>query len=704
MKGTLHFIFFILALVCFSISGSHAQVPDATWQWTWMHGNNTRANFSVYGTPGVPDPANMPGGRGASFRWTDTLGNFWLFGGAGHAATTTGQLNDLWKYDIATHEWTWMKGDSVRNPPGRRGVAGVPHPDNVPGGRYGSAYWRDTAGNLWLFGGYGYCGIYLGALQDLWKYDIATNEWTWIKGDTLPDRFGQHGTKGVPDALNRPSGRYGTASWTDQDGNFWMFGGTGRFRRPPNTNAQGELNDLWRYSPATNEWTWMHGDSVACAAPVVGTQGTPAAANMPPGLGLLAFWTDASGDFWLYGGMNFCASTRQRYSDLWRYNPATNMWTWMKGAMMLNETAVYGAQSVGAATNTPGAREMTPSTWTDAGGNLWLYGGESHSGVHNDLWKYEIATNEWTWVKGDNTQTWAALLGVYGTRRVGAPANKPGHRELGPATWTDAQGALWLFGGRATSSGLGDLNDLWRLAPECMLLTQQSTITGPDSICAGQPYTYTTGRLNGALTYTWSWPAGWAGSSNDTALTVTPDHTDGTIRVFGTNLCDTSDEQSLDITVIEAEPLEITVNHDTLGTLVPYAAYQWYKDGQPVPGATNRTHVVYENADYSVRVDNGVGCIDSVAYRVSSFLSGLGFRNGYMDETSVKVWPNPVQDILYVESPYPVTLAVHGMGGRLMFRYSQHEADLSSLPSGVYLLSIFNAEGVLLRSQKLLKK
>lgn len=347
---------------------------------------------------------------------------------------------------------------------------------------------------------------------------------------------------------------------------------------------------------------------------------------------------------------------------------------------------------------------MTPSTWTDAGGNLWLFAGEGPSGIHNDLWKYDISTNQWTWVKGDNTQTQVTRLGVYGTRRVAAPANKPGHRQLGPATWIDAQGTFWMFGGRSTKTGLGDLNDMWRLAPECLPLTQQTIITGPDSICAGQPYTYTTGRINGALNYTWTWPAAWTGSSSDTTVTITPDLSNGTIRVFAANLCDTT-EFWRDITVMEAEPLVITVNHDTLGTLVPYATYQWYQDGLPISGATNRNQVVYENADYAVRVDNGSGCVDSANYRVTSFLSGLGFRNKYLGELSVKIWPNPVQDMLYVESPHPVTLAIHSMDGKLIYRQmQQQQADLSTLSSGVYLLSIFNNEGVLIRSQKLLKK
>ncbi|MBL0052495.1 MAG: hypothetical protein IPP29_13795 [Bacteroidetes bacterium] len=38
-----------------------------------------------------------------------------LFGGFGEANSSTGLLNDLWKYDITNNEWAWMSGDSTIN-------------------------------------------------------------------------------------------------------------------------------------------------------------------------------------------------------------------------------------------------------------------------------------------------------------------------------------------------------------------------------------------------------------------------------------------------------------------------------------------------------------------------------------------------------------------------------------------------------------
>ena len=56
----------------------------------------------------------------------------------------------------AALNWTWISGANTINAQGVYGTKGVPAAGNVPGARSGSVSWIDGAGNLWLFGGYGY--------------------------------------------------------------------------------------------------------------------------------------------------------------------------------------------------------------------------------------------------------------------------------------------------------------------------------------------------------------------------------------------------------------------------------------------------------------------------------------------------------------------------------------------------------------------
>ena len=67
-----------------------------------MSGANTARQIGTYGTKGVPDAANVPGARINSVSWTDSDGNLWLFGGYGYGSTSSGYLNDLWRYDPDT--------------------------------------------------------------------------------------------------------------------------------------------------------------------------------------------------------------------------------------------------------------------------------------------------------------------------------------------------------------------------------------------------------------------------------------------------------------------------------------------------------------------------------------------------------------------------------------------------------------------------
>src|SRR5690606_6648693 len=103
-----------------------------------------------------------------------------------------------------------------------------PNINNIPGGRRGAITWTDTSGALWLFGGVGYgAGTGVGFLNDLWKYDIGTNTWTWISGPNTVNEVGTYGTKGVASTGNIPGARQTAAAWVDDDNNFWLFGGQG---------------------------------------------------------------------------------------------------------------------------------------------------------------------------------------------------------------------------------------------------------------------------------------------------------------------------------------------------------------------------------------------------------------------------------------------------------------------------------------------
>jgi hypothetical protein len=299
-------------------------------------------------------------------------------------------------------EWTWMGGSSVDlYPLGVYGTLGTAASTNVPGTRQSAVSWTDASGNLWLFGGKGYYAATYIHFNDLWKFSPAlgaTGEWTWMGGSSITNQSGVYGTLGTAASTNIPGAREGAESWSDASGNLWLFGGDGY-----DSNFHfGELNDLWKFDPslgATGEWTWMDGSSVPNQSGIYGTLGTAASTNIPGARAGSVSWSDASGNLWFFGGYGYDSTgTLGSLNDLWKFDPslgATGEWTWMGGSIGVNPPGVYGTLGMAASTNIPGGRDSA-ATWSDASGNLWLFGGDGYDmwgpsdgeGELNDLWKY----------------------------------------------------------------------------------------------------------------------------------------------------------------------------------------------------------------------------------------------------------------------------------------------------------------------------
>jgi hypothetical protein len=248
--------------------------------------------------------------------------------------------------------------------------------------------------------------------------------WIWKKGLKGIFDYGNYGTLGVEAPGNLPPSMEDGSTFKDKSGNLWLFGGFfvdgfGGF----------SLSSLWKYNPVTNNWTWVKGDGSAN----YGTIGVPALSNQPGPRAGAASWVDKDGNFWLFGGIGYDANNSQGLlNDLWKYDVSTNIWIWVSGSSFRNnEQASTGPQA-----------RSNMAFWADNLGNLWIYGGAGLLFGKNDLWKYNIAINTWTWIKGSITDNEPAN---YGTKGVATAANSPGARSY-TTSWIDASNNLYLFG------------------------------------------------------------------------------------------------------------------------------------------------------------------------------------------------------------------------------------------------------------------
>src|SRR5208337_2934987 len=393
-----------------------------------------------------------------------------------YKGVVTGNVTDI-VIDCAHNDWTWIDGTKtagVAVPPAPQYGAfasaaptTTPNPfTNTPGARYGAAGWTDKFGSLFLFGGDGWeltgkspADTLNAPMNDLWVCDMSWGDfcqWQLVGGydptvvgsgsnaTTVGKEIianaqneGQGGSYNGIGVAGMPAARLGAAAWTDTSGNFWLFGGS---------DGNNFLNDLWKYNPSglnPSSYTVTEGQWILEAGSgFVDQPGNYTSGTLLPGARTNAVtWTDSSGNLWLFGGYGYDGQSTPILgflNDLWEYTGGN--WVFVSGGNTnkANQNGIYGTQGTPAATSMPGGRQEAVG-WADANGNLWLFGGEgldsvgTANGILNDLWVYNIASKEWTFVLGSTT---ANQTGVYGLQPM-----------VGPPNTTGAAGTVGLTGG-----------------------------------------------------------------------------------------------------------------------------------------------------------------------------------------------------------------------------------------------------------------
>ncbi len=280
-----------------------------------------------------------PPARHFGSSWSDSAGNFWIFGGF-----SDNYLNDLWKFDTKAKKWDLFN-------------------TTLPA-RSEAASCIDSYGKTWVFGGRNGDSF----LDDFWTYDSNLNKWDEVK--TQDDKG-----KGKPET--DPGQRSGSVCWFDNDGNFFLFGG---YRLE--SDGPDFLNDLWEFDPKPN-----HPDSQRWKK-------INLVSNIPGPRNLASSWKDKTGFLWLFGGST---GEGQYLNDLWKYNVTDKRWINVNGSLEKNKPGIYQGNNA-----SPGARSGSVIWPNPANGNIFLFGGIGFSilefGYLNDLWKFD--GNIWTWVSG----------------------------------------------------------------------------------------------------------------------------------------------------------------------------------------------------------------------------------------------------------------------------------------------------------------
>ena len=393
--------------------------------WIWVNGSNK---------PEVSGTSTTPGTRDSQGYWTDGSGNFWIFGGEDNSS-----YNDLWEYSPSSKKWTQVSGNSTSS--------------GVPGIRYGAVGLADHQGNFWIFGGANISDCY----NDLWEYIPTTKTWSHMSGSTSVN-----GTAVYSGSSAVPGARCYAAGAIDGSGNIWIFGG-----QDQNGN---DYNELWKYSITSRKWTFVSGTKNAIGV-YSGGSAAPGARNGH------CLWVDAGQNIWVYGGQGYDNTSGDGVvflNDLWEYTSGT--WTWKSGSKNGNNKGVYGTMGTQSSNNVPGSR-YGASGMEDASGNFWVFGGlgfatsATSEGELNDLWSYDPANNQWTWVGGSNAIDASPNFGTQGV----ASSSGPGGLQMASG-WVDGTGNIWIMGGSDVNND--DYNDLWEFTPPVILPLTTVTLEG----------------------------------------------------------------------------------------------------------------------------------------------------------------------------------------------------------------------------------
>lgn len=123
----------------------------------------------------------------------------------------------------------------------------------------------------------------------------------------------------------------------------------------------------------------------------------------------------------------------------------------------------------------------------------------------------------------------------------------------------------------------------------------------------------------------------------------------------------------------------------------PAFSYQWYLDGNIIPGATSSFYVATTSGNYSVVISNEDGCT------ASSLPFEFNASNGFKEELSIPfvLSPNPVQNnlIITLEDGGEFTLKLYDSNGKIVLSEkvkNNAKVNTASIRPGVYYVRLSN--------------
>jgi hypothetical protein len=139
-------------------------------------------------------------------------------------------------------------------------------------------------------------------------------------------------------------------------------------------------------------------------------------------------------------------------------------------------------------------------------------------------------------------------------------------------------------------------------------------------------------------------------------------------------------------------PTPLVVYESGLVSTGSFSEYQWFLNGEPIPGGVQFYWLPEENGVYTVYVTNAAGC-----GALSPPFTVANISVGETDMGPLRIFPNPGSELLTVLLPSPAPLEVRNAQGRLVHTEylfgTQKQLSTAAWPAGIYLIRAGDCTG-----------
>ncbi len=254
---------------------------------------------------------------------------------------------------------------------------------------------------------------------DLWAFDLTTDTWS-----ELPSTDG-------------PRARVAHSMVVSGD-QLLVYGGNST----ESSTSYVPMSDVWSYDLNDNTWTRLEEDAAAGKRHFQGSAISDDGAKM-----------------FVYGGGDENAYTGPFFGDLWAYRIETGTWS-----LLHDGTG-----------DAPDGRIM-PGLVYDGGNNrllLWSGHDDGNLGNTNQIWSFDLSTNEWSLISGGDSYTNPAYgFCDFPPDFVEVDSASPERRYFGASVLTEDE--MLIFGGK---TDCGQINDAWGWSLETEEWNERSAAT-----------------------------------------------------------------------------------------------------------------------------------------------------------------------------------------------------------------------------------